>query len=108
LLGIYTADELEGIEGAMSPSAVVESLSKLPSLPAYSQADFDKNLPAWTKLVANGKKSAADLLAMLSTKATFTDAQKAQILALAAPPVQQQPPAEHADFVAALDSAEGG
>jgi hypothetical protein len=105
LLGIYTADELEGIEGAMSPSAVVESLSKLPSLPAYLQADFDKNLPAWTKLVANGKKTAPDLFAMLSTKATFTEAQKAQILALGAPAPAAA--ATSADpFVAEMEAAE--
>ena len=42
-----------------------------PELPAYEQAAFDKNLPAWTRLVADGKKTAPDLLAMLSTKATF-------------------------------------
>lgn len=112
LLGIYTADELEGIESAMSPSEVVESLSKLPTLPAYSQADFDKNLPAWTKLVENGKKTAADLFAMLSTKATFTEEQKAKITQLGAPPSAAAPAEqlsdEHADFVEAMDNAEGG
>ncbi len=105
LLGIYTADELEGIEGAMSPSAVVESLSKLPSLPAYPQADFDKNLPAWRDVVESGKKKAADLLAMLSTKATFSEEQRAKILALgnspAAAPVPTADP-----FVADMEAAE--
>jgi len=105
LLGIYTADELEGIEGAMSPSAVVESLSKLPSLPAYPQADFDKNLPAWRDVVESGKKKAADLLAMLSTKATFSEEQRAKILALGNSPAAA--PAPTADpFVADMEAAE--
>ena len=105
LLGIYTADELEGIEGAMSPSAVVESLSKLPSLPAYEQAAFDKNLPAWRNVVESGKKKAADLLAMLSTKATFSEEQRAKILALGNPPAAA--PAPTADpFVADMEAAE--
>jgi len=105
ILGVYTVDELEDFA---QPPRTVAAPPAAPALPPYVQADFVKNLPAWRGVVESGKKTAADLLAMLSTKATFTDAQKAQILALAAPPVQQPPPAEHADFVAALDSAEGG
>ncbi len=66
-----------------------------PALPAYAQADFDKNLPAWTKLVAGGKKTAPDLLAMLSTKATFTEEQKAALLSLKpAAAAAAPPPAE--------------
>lgn len=66
-----------------------------PALPAYPQADFDKNLPAWTKLVAGGKKTAPDLLAMLSTKATFTEEQKAALLSLKpAAAAAAPPPAE--------------
>lgn len=71
-----------------------------PALPAYSQADFDKNLPQWRGVVESGRKTAADLLAMLSTKASFSEAQTAEILKLGAPA------SEHADFVAAMDSAE--
>lgn len=86
-----------------------------PALPAYQQADFDKNLPAWTKVVAEGKKTAPDLLAMLSTKATFSEEQKAKILSLkkaALPADQPQQGAASADEVAAfaaeMDAAEGG
>lgn len=106
LLGIYTADELQEMDGAMSPAAVVESLSKLPSLPAYLQSDLEKNLPAWRNVVESGKKTAADLLAMLSTKATFSEEQKAKILALGK--VNEAPaPAAAADpFVADMEAAE--
>ena len=109
LLGVYSTDELEGMPDAMPPAAVVESLSKLPALPAYPAADFSKNLSAWTKLVADGKKSGEALLATLSTKATFTPEQQAAIKALKATP---PPPAdavadEHGEFLADMDAAEG-
>jgi hypothetical protein len=71
-----------------------------PALPDYSAADFDKNLPAWSKVVAGGKKSASELLAMLSTKATFTEQQKARVLSLkkapAAATAGDPPPADAA------------
>lgn len=58
------------------------SASARPELQPYPQADFDKNMPAWSKLVASGKKTASALLATLSTKAAFTEEQKAVILSL--------------------------
>lgn len=108
LLGIYTADELESMPDAMPPAAVVESLAKLPSLPPYSAADFTKNLPAWRNVVESGKKTAADLLAMLSTKATFSDEQRAQILALQPQAEEAQPAAAPPvdPFVAEFEAAE--
>lgn len=115
LLGIYSTDELESIEGAMTPAAAVESLSKIPALPAYPDADFAKNLPAWTKLVAGGKKTAADLLSMLQTKAVFTPEQQARLLALQPAPPAPEPEPAAADSATATDAwtesynaAEGG
>lgn len=110
LLGIYSTDELEAMPDAMTPSQAVDELVKTPSLPAYTMADFEKNFPAWQKLVAIGKKAAPELLATLSTKATFSEEQKAAILALkAAPaPTPAPPPAEdpHADFKADMETGE--
>lgn len=84
------------------------SASAAPLLPPYSDADFTKNLPAWAKLVESGKKSAPDLLATLSTKATFSEQQKAQILSLKkAPPAEAAPPAPVSDpFVDDMNAAE--
>lgn len=87
-----------------------------PALPAYPQADFDKNLPAWTKTVAVGKKTASEVLATLQTKATFTEQQKAVILSLkkvedAKPPADDPPKqaaGEHDEWLAAYDAAEEG
>lgn len=78
-----------------------------PTLPDYSAEDFTKNLPAWSKVVAGGKKSASDLLAMLSTKATFSEEQKARILSLKTQPVADAQPAKVDDpFVADMEAAE--
>ena len=84
-----------------------------PELPAYATADFEKNLPAWSKLVADGKKTASALLAMLQTKATFSEEQKARILALKpaaedATPAPAPAAAADDDFAAAYDAAEEG
>ena len=99
----------EVIEGARrGPAAPAQR----PELPAYPQADFDKNLPAWTKVVAGGKKTASALLAMLQTKGTFTEEQKAVILSLkptaedATPVDDKAPPAAGDDFVNDMNAAE--
>lgn len=106
LLGIYTADELEGMQDAMTPAAATESISKLPTLPAYSQEAFDKNFPSWSKLVKDGKKTGEALLTMFSTKNTFTPEQQAALKALDNPP---PPAAEATDaWVDDMNAAEGG
>lgn len=124
ILGVYTTDELQDDGLPPPPSARAPAVQPSPqALPAYEQAAFTKNLPAWTKLVADGKKSAQDLLATLSTKATFTEEQKAQILRLrpaqaatapAPAPAPEPTPAPspaaddgHDDFRSDMDAAEG-
>lgn len=92
-----------GMADEVAPPAV-------PALPDYAADAFDKNLPLWAKLVADGKKTAPDLLATLSTKATFSEEQKARILSLKKappPPADAPPPAAddgHDDFRAGLDA----
>lgn len=120
ILGVYSVDELADIEPQGHTAAPPPPSA--PALPDYAADAFAKNLPLWTKLVADGKKTAPDLLATLSTKATFSEEQKARILSLkkattAAPQPPAAPPAdaaqhasnEHDDFVSAMDAAgEGG
>ena len=113
ILGVYTVDELADIEplhrdgdtAAPPPPAA-------PALPDYAADAFAKNLPLWTKLVADGKKTAPDLLATLSTKATFSEEQKARILSLkkapAPAPAPADAPAVDDEFVAQMDAAEAG
>ena len=83
--GIYDHDEAERIVEAqpvkhMGPAEVV------PQAPAhYPAAEFDKNLPAWRKVIEAGKKTADDLIAMVETKGALTDEQKATLRAIKPP-----------------------
>lgn len=107
LRGLPVAEEIMDVptEKHMGPADVVTPPAR-PALPDYSAADFTKNLPAWTKAVASGKKTPGDLLAMLSTKATFSEEQKAAILSLkAAPPEPEPEPVD--EFVSDIEAAEG-
>lgn len=110
LLGVYSTDELEAMPAALQPAAAVDALSKLPSLPAYPADTFAANLPKWRDLVESGRKTAADLMAMLSTKASFTDDQRAAVLALQPAPAAAAPEVdpETGEFAAAYDAAEEG
>ena len=79
--GIYDQDEAERIVDAtekhMGPAEVV------PQAPAhYPAAEFDKNLPAWRRVIEAGKKTADDLIAMVETKGALTDEQKATLRAI--------------------------
>jgi len=82
--GIYDQDEAERIVDAtekhMGPTEVV------PQSPArYPAAVFDKNLPTWRRVIEGGKKTAADLIAMVETKGSLTDEQKATLRAIKPP-----------------------
>ena len=123
LRGLPVAEEVMDMPGPVDEVKPTEK----PALPAYPQADFEKNLPAWTKTVAAGKKTASEVLATLQTKATFSEEQKAVILSLkpqatdAAPAQTQEQPntreaaapmaratGEHDDWAAAYDASEEG
>ncbi len=118
LRGVAVAEEALDLPPTVVHMGAADEVkpAEKPALPSYPGTDFDKNLPAWAKLVAAGKKTAPDLLAMLSTKATFTEEQKARILSLkpapaaTAEPTQAPaaPPPVDDEFVRAMDAAEGG
>lgn len=82
--GIYDADEAERIienGGGMKTidPATGEITAKPAELPTYSDADFEKNLPTWRKLIESGRKSAGDIIFTVSSKATMTEEQIAMI-----------------------------
>lgn len=52
-----------------------------PELPDYSDEAFTKNLPEWHGLIESGRKTADDLIAMVSTKGRLTEEQKAMLRA---------------------------
>ena len=45
----------------------------------YSDERFSKNLPAWRELIRSGSKTSAEVIAMVSSKATLTSKQIAMI-----------------------------
>ena len=77
LLGVYTPDEMEELPNDPTIVATVVSKreEKPAELPLYTDASFEENLPKWRELIATGKKSADGLIAMLQTKARFTEDQ---------------------------------
>jgi hypothetical protein len=48
----------------------------------YPPDQFAKNLPAWTKLIQDGKKSSEQICSMVSSKAVLSNEMRAQILAI--------------------------
>jgi phage recombination protein Bet len=84
-VGIYEQDEAERIVESSGPAMraidpeTVEIKSQ--SLPAYSDEAFGKNLPTWRELIESGKKTADQIIAMVSTKATLNEDQIAMIRA---------------------------
>lgn len=119
---LYDEEEAQQAAGTVIDAATGEVIDQArrgastpapkPELPACRQEDLERDLPKMRKVIDSGKKTAADLLAMMSTKATFTEDQRAQILALqpmaedvGAPP---PPPPVDDDFVTDMEAAEGG
>ncbi len=76
-----TADEMEGkaIDGEFTAVSQVERPAIQQELPAYSDEDFAKNVAAWGSVIQSGRKSAREIIAMVNTKATLSEGQKARI-----------------------------
>jgi hypothetical protein len=51
------------------------------ALPAYTDEAFSKNLPAWRTMIESGKKTAEQIIAMVSSKAVMSEEQKAMVMA---------------------------
>lgn len=56
----------------------------------YSAEQFKANFPAWEKMIASGKKTPADIIATVETKAPMTEEQKAAINAVAQPAAEAE------------------
>lgn len=81
ILGVYTPDELEAdyreprdITPAASAATGAQDL-----LPECTDELFQQKTPEWRQTILSKKKTPAQLIAMLSTRATFTEAQKMTI-----------------------------
>lgn len=72
----------EWFDGDFSTSSKPQGEESKPR-PTYSAEDFTKNLPKWEALIRSGKKTAADVIATVESKATLPAEQKAAILEIA-------------------------
>ena len=75
--GIYDSDEAERIvENTIDPQTgeVIRQAAApaRPALEAYPADRFNANLASWRGLVESGRKTAAEILSMLQSKATLT------------------------------------
>lgn len=80
--GIYDQDEAERIveATAVQPRAVEHARST--ELPQYSEDDYAKNFPAWQAIIESGRRTAADVVAMIESKAVLSESQRAAIFDL--------------------------
>ncbi len=85
-----TADEMAGktlndFDGTTIDASTGEVVQKAappapaPALPPYSADRFAENLPAWHKVIAEGRKTADQLIAFIESKNTMTEEQKTAI-----------------------------
>lgn len=75
--GLITAEEAQDM-----PTDAVQSAPRDPEpkvLPDYPADQFDENLPKWLGVIESGRRTAKDIIAMVETKGTLTDDQKARI-----------------------------
>ena len=81
LRGMAIAEEVLDIQPVVADEQVrvVATVEQSKELPLYPETDFGANLPKWWDLIATGKKTADDLIAMLQTKARFTPEQLEEI-----------------------------
>lgn len=77
LLGVYTPDELD--DEPVRASVVQAVRAGRAERVAYPAADFDANLPKWRTAITEGKRTADQIIAMVESKGSLTDAQREQI-----------------------------
>ena len=96
-VGIYDTDEAERImesapEKNMGSADVVQR--EAPELPECTPEIFADKTPEWRQIVSANRKTPEELIAMLSTRAVFSDEQKSTIRSWAAPAAAEEPQPE--------------
>lgn len=102
-----TAEEMEGASAAEADyrpaqPAVTQAVEVVEPT-TYPQDQFDKNLPAWRKVIADGRKTADQIIAMATTKFPLTEEQKVKIKA--PPPKPDAPVVTYAQVAEKLYGA---
>lgn len=86
--GMYVPEEVadivkeKEIKGEVINKDTGEIKKELEGHKPYDTAAFAKNLPAWTKLIKDGTKTAEAIIKTVSSKAVLSDEQKATINAI--------------------------
>lgn len=97
LIAEEAQDNTKDVTDAGSHSFAEE---RKPEQPQYPQADFDKNLPAWTKSIKDGKNTADSIIAKVSAKGALTEDMKAALYAVKVPQVIDAEPVTDPDKLA--------
>ncbi|WP_290654449.1 RecT family recombinase [Idiomarina sp.] len=87
ILGVYSSDELQeqpATEREINPRE--EASTGRPERELYPDDDFEKNFPQWKKAIEAGKRTAQQIIDMVSSKADLTDEQQEQIKAVESQP----------------------
>lgn len=71
-----SAMEISETDEISASGKATKEESKTIVKPAYSDADFDKNLSSWSGKIADGSTTGDKLIAMIETKYILTDEQK--------------------------------
>lgn len=79
LLGVYTPDELEGEPAPVVVSQVSQVSQGRPERAEYPAADFEANIQKWRAAILDGKRTADQIIALVESKGTLTEAQREQI-----------------------------
>ena len=106
ILGVYSTDELQDMpppaEKKMGPAVEVEP----EGLPAYPQERFDANLPKWLAMIAEGKRTADEIVAMVQSKATLTPEQIDAILVVDVEFTKSAEDLERDEFLAGMEAGQ--
>jgi hypothetical protein len=82
ILGVYTPDELEEANREIrdvTPPVPAADDRVIDQLPECTAELFEQKTPEWRQIILGKKKTPDQLIAMLSTRATFTEEQKLTI-----------------------------
>jgi len=74
--GLITVEEAQDIPPDASDAPRDQPAKELPPYPV---AQFAENLPKWLSVIKSGKRTADEIMAMVQTKGTLTESQKAEI-----------------------------
>lgn len=76
VVGVYTPEEVQDFD---EPKRNAPAEQPRPQKQPYSQDAFDKNFDTWADLVESGKKTPAQIIALIESKATLSETQRKMI-----------------------------